>query len=384
MTLKDQQGAMLAPETPAAKRKSAKRKSAPVKKRRQEPGSAPAARLLAWYDRSHRPLPWRAPPRQLQVPYRVWLSEIMLQQTTVPAVKAYYEKFLTFWPDFEALAAAPVDDVMKAWAGLGYYSRARNLHACAKVVAGEFGGTLPDDEKALQKLPGIGAYTSAAIAAIAFGKRAVVVDANVERVVTRLFRIAEPLPQAKPLIREKADTLTPDERAGDFAQAMMDLGATICTPKKPSCLLCPLQDECDAFTNGDAELYPVKAPKVDKPQRHGAVFLLRRADGKILMRTRPPKGLLGGMAEFPGSEWSSDFRTASASDLAPVVADWKKLAGNVEHVFTHFALRLAVFHAAAPRGLRAPQGMRWVAEQDVEDEALPTLMRKVWMHGRGK
>jgi A/G-specific adenine glycosylase len=379
MTLKDQQAAMLAPEAAGAKRNSAT-----VKKRRREPGSAPAARLLAWYDRHHRSLPWRAPPRRLQDPYRVWLSEIMLQQTTVPAVKGYYEKFLTLWPDFPALAAAPVDDVMKAWAGLGYYSRARNLHACAKVVAGEFGGTLPDDEKALQKLPGIGAYTSAAIAAIAFGKRAVVVDANVERVVARLFRIVEPLPQAKPLIRERADTLTPDDRAGDFAQAMMDLGATICTPKKPSCLLCPLDEHCAALARGDAELYPVKAPKADKPQRHGVVFVLRRGDGKVLMRTRPPKGLLGGMAEFPGSEWAVDFNVASALDHAPVVVEWKKQRGQVEHVFTHFTLRLTVFHAAAPRGLRAPQGMRWVAEQAVEDEALPTLMRKVWAHGLEK
>ncbi|MCC2096342.1 MAG: A/G-specific adenine glycosylase [Hyphomicrobiales bacterium] len=347
-------------------------------------GQHPAQRLLVWYDRHHRALPWRAPPGRLQKPYRVWLSEIMLQQTTVPAVKAYYEKFLVLWPDFQSLAAAPVDDVMKAWAGLGYYSRARNLHACAKVVATELAGRLPDDEKALQKLPGIGAYTSAAIAAIAFGKRAVVVDANVERVVARLFRIAAPLPQAKPSIREKTDALTPGERAGDFAQAMMDLGATICTPKKPSCLLCPLQDDCAAFASGDAELYPVKAPKRDKPQRHGAVFLLRRDDGKVLMRTRPPKGMLGGMAEFPGTEWSADFKVALATDHAPVAADWNKLRGHVDHVFTHFALRLTVFAASAPRGLRPPKDMRWVAENDVEGEALPTLMRKVWEHDAGR
>ena len=341
------------------------------------PGSDAAVRLLDWYDRHHRALPWRAPPGELQEPYRVWLSEIMLQQTTVPAVKSYYEKFLRLWPGFTALAAAPVDDVMKAWAGLGYYSRARNLHACAIAVVRNHGGVLPANEKALLGLPGIGAYTAAAIMAIAFGKRAIVVDANVERVMSRLFEISEPLPKSKPLIREKTDSVTPDQRAGDFAQAMMDLGATICSAKKPSCLLCPLQDGCAGFASGTMETYPRKAPKIAKPLRRGAVFLLRREDGRILMRTRPPKGLLGGMAEFPGSEWSVDFAADEALNHAPVYVEWRKLSGMVEHVFTHFALQLTVYYGTAPRGSRAPVGMRFVVENRVEDEALPTLMRKV-------
>ncbi len=361
---------MLAPASKTAKKKS---------RSRPKTGShARADLLLAWYANHGRALPWRARPQKLQDPYKVWLSEIMLQQTTVPAVKAYYEKFLGLWPGFAALASAPVDEVMKAWAGLGYYSRARNLHACAKAVVGDHGGVLPDNEKSLQKLPGIGPYTSAAITAIAFGKRAVVVDANIERVVARLFAIATPLPRAKTEIRAHMDTITPDLHSGDFAQAMMDLGATICTPKTPSCLLCPLADGCKAFAQSDAEAYPVKAPKADRPQRSGAVFLLQRADGKFLMRTRPPKGLLGGMAEFPGSPWSADYSIARALDDAPVEADWKKLREPVDHVFTHFSLRLSVFAADAPRTLRAPAGMRFVDAGKVQDEALPTLMRKVW------
>lgn len=337
-----------------------------------------STRLLGWYDRNHRSLPWRAPPGQLQDPYRVWLSEIMLQQTTVPAVKSYYEKFLQLWPDISALAAAPVEDIMKAWAGLGYYSRARNLHACANAVVRDHAGVLPSEETALRALPGIGAYTSAAIAAIAFGKRAVVVDANVERVVSRLYEISDPLPKSKAQIREKVDVLTPDRRSGDFAQAMMDIGATICSVKKPSCALCPLQSTCCAFANDTMERYPVKAPKAEKPLRKGAVFFLRRADGKILMRTRPPRGLLGGMSEFPGTEWSADFKASQPLRHAPLNADWKKLPGHVSHVFTHFSLHLTVFTAQAPRGTRAPGEMRWVDNNKVAGEALPTLMRKVY------
>jgi len=329
-------------------------------------------------------LPWRAPPGVVPDPYKVWLSEIMLQQTTVQAVKGYYEKFLRLWPDFAALAGAPIDEVMKAWAGLGYYSRARNLHACAKIVVDEHGGKLPVDVGSLRSLPGIGAYTSAAIAAIAFGKRAVVVDANVERVVARLFEIREPLPGAKTVIRQKAELLTPGRRAGDFAQAMMDLGAGVCTVKKPACLLCPLHDFCAAGAAGTAESFPVKPPKAAKPLRRGAVFFLRRADGKVLMRTRLPKGLLGGMAEFPGTDWSANFKSRQALSHAPVEANWKKLPGVVKHVFTHFALELSVYSGSAPRGLRAPKGMRWVVNSRIAEEALPTLMRKVAALVEGK
>ena len=301
----------------------------------------------------------------------------MLQQTTVAAVKAYYEKFLRLWPDVNALAAAPVDDVMKAWAGLGYYSRARNLHAGAQAVAREHGGAFPPDEDALLKLPGIGPYTAAAISSIAFGRRAVVVDGNVERVIARLHRIETPLPRAKAQIRAHADAMTPETRAGDFAQAMMDLGATICTPKSPACVLCPLMDTCAARRTGDMATFPRKAPKAERPQRHGAIFYVRRADGQVLMRTRPPRGLLGGMSEFPGSPWSVDFDQDKALEHAPLKAKWKRAIQPVEHVFTHFALRLTVYVADVKTSVTTPQDARFVPEENLAGEALPSVMRKV-------
>jgi A/G-specific adenine glycosylase len=344
-----------------------------------------ATLLLAWYDRHRRHLPWRSAPGHPADPYAVWLSEIMLQQTTVQAVKAYFEAFLVRWPRVEDLAAASSDDIMRAWAGLGYYSRARNLHACAKVVAGEYGGRFPDTEESLRALPGIGPYTAAAIAAIAFGRRAVVVDGNVERVVTRLFAIEEPLPRAKPTIRAAADGLTPDLRAGDFAQAMMDLGATVCTPRRPACSLCPLNAGCVAYREVRQEVFPMKAPKAERPSRAGAAFFLRRGDGAVLVRTRPPRGLLGGMTEIPGSEWHADFDPAQALASAPLAAAWRQLPGTVEHVFTHFALRLTVFAAFADAGeLAAPDGYRFVADRELDLEALPTVMRKIVAHARGR
>jgi len=346
----------------------------------QAPAAAsvePAARLLAWYDRHRRVLPWRALPGVTPDPYAVWLSEIMLQQTTVAAVKAYFLAFLARWPDVGALAAAPEEDVMKQWAGLGYYSRARNLHACAKVVAKEHGCQFPDHEAGLLSLPGIGAYTAAAISAIAFNRRAVVVDGNVERVVTRLFRIEEPLPKAKPLIKDMTASLTPQERPGDFAQAMMDLGATICTPKRLACGLCPLREGCASAGAQDVESFPRKAAKAERPVRLGAAFFVQRADGAVLVRTRPPRGLLGGMTEIPGTDWSEDFDTSSALGLALLPADYRKAMERVEHTFTHFHLQLDVYLGEVAQKCPAPEGCRWVAGDVLDGEALPSLMRKV-------
>jgi A/G-specific adenine glycosylase len=338
--------------------------------------SVDARVLLAWYDRNRRDLPWRARPGETVDPYAVWLSEIMLQQTTVAAVKPYFAAFLARWPTIRDLAGADREAVMRAWAGLGYYSRARNLHACAAAVAARPGAQFPDTEEGLRELPGLGPYTAAAVAAIAFGRRAVVIDGNVERVVARLFAISDPPPLGKRKIREKADGLTPPRRAGDFAQGMMDLGATICTPKKPACALCPFLGACEAQQFGAPEAYPVKAARKARPRRSGAVFYLRRQDGAILVRTRPAKGLLGGMTEFPGSEWSEDFCDKTPAG-APLVADWRRLPGAVEHVFTHFALRLAVYTAEARAGQPAPQDCRWTHEDALASEALPSLMRKV-------
>jgi len=306
----------------------------------------------------------------------------MLQQTTVPAVKPYYEQFLAQWPRVHDLAAAPVDDVMKAWAGLGYYSRARNLHACAKAVVELHAGVFPANEDALRGLPGIGPYTAAAIAAIAFGLRAVVVDGNVERVVTRLYAIDTPMPAAKTTIRARTDDITPDARAGDFAQAMMDLGATLCTPKNPACALCPLTASCLARQSGEQERYPVKAAKVARPHRTGAIFYLRRADGHVLVRRRPPKGLLGGMLEFPGSAWSAGFSQDDAPASAPVKAKWQRMMGTVEHVFTHFSLALTVYRGMLPKGAATPEGGQWIEESMLDTAGLPSVMQKVLVHAR--
>jgi A/G-specific adenine glycosylase len=344
---------------------------------RPEPASAT---LLAWYDRHRRVLPWRVAPGMRADPYRVWLSEIMLQQTTVKAVGPYYARFLVRWPDLMALAAAPLDDVLRAWAGLGYYARARNLHACAKTVVDRYGGKFPLQEEALRALPGIGGYTAAAIAAIAFGRRAVAVDGNVERVIARLHAIETELPVAKAEIRRRAAALVPDRRAGDFTQAMMDLGATVCTPKKPACPICPWLDGCAARARGDAESFPRKPPKTEGKLRRGASFVATRDDGRVLVRTRPQKGLLGGMTEIPSTAWSQKFDEALALDEAPLKARWRRLPGAVEHGFTHFPLRQTVYIARVPARTRAPKGMRWVALAALADEALPSVMRKIVAH----
>jgi A/G-specific adenine glycosylase len=345
--------------------------------------------LLAWYDRHRRKLPWRMPAGTRADPYRVWLSEIMLQQTTVKAVAPYYVRFLERWGDVRALAATPLDDVLKAWAGLGYYARARNLHACARAVVEHHGGRFPASEAELRTLPGIGDYTAAAIAAIAFDVPATPVDGNIERVVTRLYAIKTPLPAAKPEIRRLAATLTPPRRAGDFAQAMMDLGATICSPKRPACALCPWNDVCVAHARGDAELFPFRTPKREGALRRGAAFVARRADGFLLMRTRPAKGLLGAMTEVPTTEWAQNFAEAGALEDAPRFAAtktrkpiaWRRVAGVVRHVFTHFPLELSVYTADIPARTAAPAGMRWVPLDQLAGEALPSLMRKVVAHG---
>lgn len=338
-----------------------------------------ASDLLVWYDRHRRVLPWRALPGRSPDPYRVWLSEVMLQQTTIAAVKPYYEKFLTLFPDVQALAAAPEDAVMTAWAGLGYYSRARNLHACAKAVA-ERGG-FPETEESLRKLPGIGAYTAGAIAAIAFDRQCAAVDGNVERVVSRLHAVETPLPAARPAIRALTQALVPETRPGDFAQALMDLGATICTVRRPACALCPWMQPCRARAEGTQETFPRKLRKEKGALRKGAAFVVLRAgDDAVLLRTRPASGLLGAMAEPPTSEWTSDYDPAMGLLDAPLDARWKRLPGLVRHVFTHFPLELTVFSSRVASGTPAPDGMRFTPRDALESEPLPGVMRKVLAH----
>jgi A/G-specific adenine glycosylase len=360
--------------------------SATVKPNRIGVAPARAALLLEWYDRHRRKLPWRPRPGEPADPYSVWLSEIMLQQTGVKTVGPYFEKFLARWPDVDALGRASLDDVLRMWAGLGYYSRARHLHACAVAVLRDHGGVLPDTEEGLRSLPGIGPYTAAAIAAIAFGRRTMPVDGNIERVVSRLFAVEEPLPQAKPLIQQLATRLLGATRAGDSAQALMDLGSSICTPKKPACSLCPLNGDCVSRARGDQETFPRKAPKKTGALRRGAAFVVTRGD-ELLVRTRPEKGLLGGMTEVPTSGWLAAQDDKTARKQAPMlkgIARWHRKAGVVTHVFTHFPLELAVYTANVPARAGAPEGMRWVPISTLADEALPNVMRKVIAHGLGK
>jgi A/G-specific adenine glycosylase len=340
--------------------------------------------LLDWYDRHRRDLPWRAAAGATPDPYRVWLSEIMLQQTTVTAVAPYFARFVARWEDVRALAAASLEDVLRAWAGLGYYARARNLHACAKAVVERYGGAFPCTEAALAELPGIGPYTAAAIAAIAFGARAAAVDGNVERVMARLYAVEQELPAAKPHIRVLAAGLVPPRRAGDFAQAMMDLGATICTPKRPACALCPCIKACRACARGEPTAFPRRARKRAGELRRGAAFVALRADGCVLVRSRPPRGLLGGMTEVPTTPWTPDFAAKAALSAAPAFArarpQWRRIPGVVSHVFTHFPLDLTVYWAQVPAGTRAPAGARWTSLSALSGEALPSLMRKVLAH----
>jgi A/G-specific adenine glycosylase len=334
--------------------------------------------ILAWYDKNRRTLPWRAALGSVGDPYHVWLSEIMLQQTTVATVGAYFTRFIQTWPTVQDLAAAALDDVLSAWAGLGYYARARNLHACAKEVTARFGGQFPASEAHLLSLPGIGPYTAAAIAAIAFNIKASPVDGNIERVTARRFAITTPLPAAKIEIKARAAEMTPDQRPGDFAQALMDLGAMICTPKRPNCAACPLHSTCLGYAQGLAEMLPVKPDKTARPTRYGTAFVAIRSDGAVLLRRRPEKGLLGGMMELPSSDWVPSHQP-SQDQAAPLRANWRRAGPQVEHVFTHFRLILDVMRAddlPIETALPAPSD-QWVGADALATSALPTVMRKV-------
>jgi A/G-specific adenine glycosylase len=335
-------------------------------------GGAIAALLLPWYDRHARDLPWRIPPGsgQRPDPYRVWLSEVMLQQTTVAAVAGYFRRFTDRWPTVAALAAAPEAEVMAAWAGLGYYARARNLIACARAVAAA--GGFPDTEEELRALPGIGRYTAAAVAAIAFGRVAVVVDGNVERVMARLHAIETPLPGAKAELTALAAAHTPAARPGDYAQAVMDLGATICTPRRPACGICPLRGACAAEAAGIAEGLPRKAPEALRPLRRGIAYVARDAAGAVLLERRPDSGLLGGMLGWPTTDW-----TAAPTEAPPLPAVWTDPGAEVRHIFTHFELRLAVRVARVEAGAEAARG-EWVPAPAFRPASLPTVMRKAW------
>jgi A/G-specific adenine glycosylase len=340
-------------------------------------GPPDPAALLAWYDRHRRDLPWRVAPGRRPDPYRVWLSEIMLQQTTVATVGPYFDRFVARFPDIRALADASLDEVLHLWQGLGYYARARNLQACARAVVERHGGRFPDDPAALRLLPGIGDYTAAAIAAIAFDRRVAAVDGNAERVVARLFAERMPLPAVKPRLKALAAALVPGERAGDFAQALMDLGAVICTPRRPRCVLCPWRSACAAAAAGIAESLPAQAEKPERPLRHGVAFWLSRDDGAVLLRRRPDKGLLGGMIELPSTQWRAlPWSVGEAIEAAPAAAAWTALPGTVQHGFTHFRLDLALLAATTTE----PAEGIWAKPSQFQDYALPTLTKKLVNH----
>lgn len=358
---------------------------------RTAPPKPTSRKLLAWYDRARRDLLWRAATGVQAEPYRVWLSEIMLQQTTVTAVTPYFAKFLELWPTLAALASASRDEVLTAWAGLGYYSRARNLHACANVLVEDYGGVFPQTEKELLKLPGVGAYTAAAIAAIAFNERAAVVDGNVERVMTRQFALKTSLPKVKSEVKALTETLVPKSRPGDFAQAMMDLGATICTPRSPDCPHCPWQKSCKALTLDDVLRFPVRPEKKPKPTRRGIVFWAesggKTGSGEILIEQRPETGLLAAMWQFPTDEWAEvSARTAFAEKAraksAPFEANWSRVPGLVTHTFTHFHLELAVYQTCVETRINPDRG-QFVKRRQLEKYALPSLMQKVAGHVAG-
>jgi A/G-specific adenine glycosylase len=334
-------------------------------------------RLLAWYDRHRRTMPWRAEQGETPDPYRIWLSEIMLQQTTVATVGPYFTAFLKRWPSVETLALASLDDVLHAWQGLGFYARARNLHACARVVATKFGGRFPQGEQDLLSLPGVGVYTAAAIGAIAFGRNTVPVDGNVVRVLTRSMAIETPLPAARGAVAAIAADLAAGSRPGDFAQALMDLGATVCTPKAPDCERCPWSSDCRGLALGIAATLPRPAAKTIKPRRYGVAFWAIRDDGAVFLRRRPEKGLLGGMMEIPTSAWRDrPWPADEALAAAPFPAAWQPHPGSVRHTFTHFHLELALVTAEFPVTTMLDSGI-WCRPNQLSDQALPTLMKKI-------
>jgi A/G-specific adenine glycosylase len=335
--------------------------------------------LLDWYDRSARALPWRSVRPRVSAPYFVWLSEIMLQQTTVATVIPYFNDFTRRWPTVEAMAAADLDDILHAWQGLGYYARARNLHKCARVVADAHAGRFPDTESGLRELPGIGPYTAAAIAAIAFNLPTVPVDGNIERVISRLYAISEPVRQSKERVQSLAMKIRHGDRPGDFAQALMDLGATVCRPKSPVCGGCPWAASCAAHKSGMPEAFPVKPPKKPKPTRHGIAFWLENRKGEVWLRKRPAKGLLGGMIEVPSTEWREQPWTAEeARDSARLNVEWTAQDGVVKHTFTHFHLIITVWHGEVSGPTNA-DGF-WQPRDRFADLALPTLMKKIVVH----
>ncbi|UXX81661.1 A/G-specific adenine glycosylase [Roseovarius pelagicus] len=352
---------------------------------RDTPGAARlSALLLDWYDANARSMPWRVAPAarlsgQRPDPYAVWLSEVMLQQTTVAAVRSYFEAFTARWPTVTDMAGAEDADVMGAWAGLGYYARARNLLKCARVVTDEYDGRFPDTHAELLKLPGIGPYTAAAISAIAFDAPETVVDGNVERVMARLHDIHTPLPTAKPELTAAAAALTPSDRPGDYAQAVMDLGATICTPRNPACGICPWMAFCAARTAGTAAALPAKLPKKPKPIRLGIAYVAQRADGALLLERREDRGLLGGMLGWPGSEWTE----AVPEPTPPVDAEWLLLEDEARHTFTHFHLRLKIAIASTPMNA-APDHGTFIERSRFRPTELPTVMRKVFDLARGR
>ena len=338
-----------------------------------------ASEILSWYDVHRRAMPWRALPGEPSNPYRIWISEVMLQQTTVVTVRPYFGEFIRRWPNVEALASANLDDVLHCWQGLGYYARARSLLKCARTLVKNYGGIFPKSEEMLLTLPGIGPYTAAAICAIAFDMRTVVVDGNVERVMARLFRVKEPLPAAKAMLRALAGQLTPTNRCGDYCQAVMDLGATICLPSRPRCTLCPWEKHCRG--RDIAEELPKRPPKLKKPIRRGYVFWIACPNGMVLLKRRPESGLLGGMIEFPTTAWHEDASIQDgyqATRQAPIdVTQWASTTKRIHHTFTHFRLELEVLKGRAGSNTNLPEGMFWCEVENFRNHAFPTVMKKV-------